>query len=68
MLFPASDVVAHTDASPETPIPASGTPTPSGSLVDWQMVVAECKDGRDCTDQISEQNVETVMSEIGISS
>lgn len=63
-LIRATNITSHADTRPKAPFSASRTPSPSGTSGDRQVIPAECKDGCDCADEVSEQDIEAVMSEV----
>lgn len=63
--LPTARIPPHSNASPETPLPATGTPGPARAAADREVVESEREDGADGPDQVAEEDVEAVVPEVG---
>lgn len=55
----------HSNPRPETPLPATGTPSPTGAPANREVVESEGEEGADGPDEVAEEDIEAVVPEVG---
>jgi hypothetical protein len=61
---PICSIAIRAHSRPKRLVAAPGSPAPSGTLADWEVIISEGKDCREDADQESKENVEAVVSEV----